>query len=222
MDGTGMLFADFIAALPPGTERVVVSYPPDQVMGYAELEAIARAKLPARPFILLGESFSGPIAVALAAEYPAGVRGLVLVGSFISAPRRVPHWLRELLAAVPIWRAPVSIAAFMGFGRWSSDVLRSRLSAAMSTVTAKAWRARLRAVPGADACEKLRAVRAPVLYLRGTSDRLVPRSAWLLIKEIAPSARLVELEGPHFLLQAKPVESAAQVAAFAREIGFPL
>lgn len=55
MDGTGALFSEFVAALPPGAETLVVSYPPDQAMGYAELEAFVSAKLPAGTFILLGE-----------------------------------------------------------------------------------------------------------------------------------------------------------------------
>jgi len=37
-----------------------------------------------------------------------------------------------------------------------------------------------------------------------------------------PSTRLAELDGPHFLLQAKPVESAARIAAFAKEVGLAL
>jgi pimeloyl-ACP methyl ester carboxylesterase len=219
MDGTGKLFSEFSACLPSGTEPVVISYPPEQPMGYAELEAFTRAKLPSRPFVLLGESFSGPLAVALAAADPAMVRALVLVGSFVRAPIRAPRWLQPVLAALPVrWIPPGLVAAF-AFGRWSSRRLRSLLSESMSAVPPATWRARLRAVLSVDAGEKLRSVRVPVLYLRGAADRMVPRSAGLLIRELLPSARLVELDGPHFLLQAKPVESAAQVAAFIREAG---
>lgn len=144
------------------------------------------------------------------------------MGSFIRTPWRLPQLLRGFLAAVPIWRAPLLIAALLAFGRWSSDVLRSRLYGAMSAVAPRVWRARIRAVSDTDTSERLRSVRAPILYLRGRSDRLIPRSAWLLIRKMSPTARLVEIEGPHFLLQAKPVESAAQVTSFAREIGFAL
>jgi pimeloyl-ACP methyl ester carboxylesterase len=220
MDGTGQLFSDFISSLPASAGPLVISYPPDQPLGYEALEAFAKAKLPSHPFILVGESFSGPIAVSLAAALPATVRGLVLVGSFIRTP--IPRWLGAALTVLPIWRIPIRLTAFIAFGQWSSDTLRARLSAAVSMVTPAVWRARLKALSSVDVGEKLRLVRAPVLYLRGKSDRMVTRSAWLLAKEILPSARLVELEGPHFVLQAKPVESAAQVTAFAREAGFAL
>jgi pimeloyl-ACP methyl ester carboxylesterase len=219
MDGSGTLFSEFIAALPPGAESLVVSYPPDQPMGYDELEAFARAELPSRPFVLVGESFSGPIAVALAAARPAALRGLVLIGSFVRRPIRVPGRLRTLLAVVPVWRVPARCVAVLAFGRWSTEALHSRLFTAMAAVAPAVWRARLRAVLSVDATEKLRAVRVPVLYLRGSSDRMIPRSAWMLVKELLPSARLVELEGPHFLLQTKPVECAAHVTAFANEVG---
>jgi pimeloyl-ACP methyl ester carboxylesterase len=201
---------------------LVVSYPPDQPMGYDQLKALVAARLPARPFMLIGESFSGPIAVALAAAGPAMLRGVVLVSSFVRSPIQIPHGLRALLAILPVWRLPVRLAAAVLCGRWSSQAVRSRLSVAMSAVSSVAWRARLRAVLSVDVAEELRLVRAPVLYLRGTSDSVVPRSAWSLIKELLPAARLVELEGPHFLLQTKAVEAAAQVSAFARRIGFAL
>lgn len=92
MHGTGELFAEFIAALPRAVESIVVSYPPDRPLNYAELEKLVRASLPVeRPYVLLGESFSGPIAVSIAASKPAGLRGLMLVGSFVRNPTIVPE-----------------------------------------------------------------------------------------------------------------------------------
>jgi len=62
MDGTGVFFADFAAAMPTELKPLVVAYPNDPKLGYPELEALARAALPRdQLFILLGESFSGPL-----------------------------------------------------------------------------------------------------------------------------------------------------------------
>ena len=61
-------------------------------------------------------------------------------------------------------------------------------------------------------------IRVPTLYLRATEDRLVPRSAAASFKRFAPSARVVEIEGPHFLLQANPVETARVISGFVREV----
>jgi hypothetical protein len=46
-DGTGMLFAPLLRALPPGIEPVVVSYPADWACSAEELVGIALAHLPA-------------------------------------------------------------------------------------------------------------------------------------------------------------------------------
>jgi pimeloyl-ACP methyl ester carboxylesterase len=220
MDGTGSLFSDFISALPKGSKALVVAYPPNQPLGYAELETLVSAQLPSQPYILVGESFSGPIAIALAAAAPAGLHGVVLVCSFAKAP--VPAVLGALLSWLPLWRAPARLAAAALLGRHSSPSHRERLSAAMGKVSTDAWRARLRAALSVDAVSKLKAVKVPLLYLRAASDRVVPRSAWNQIKRSLPAARLAEVDGPHFLLQAKPVECAAQVTAFAKEVGFAL
>src|SRR6476660_4945010 len=45
MDGTGALFAPFIAALGSDTSGTVVDYPTDQALGYAALEALVRSQV---------------------------------------------------------------------------------------------------------------------------------------------------------------------------------
>src|SRR5438105_3993436 len=88
MDGTGELFAPFVAALGREFNVKVVAYPTAAPLGYDELESVARAALPAEgPYVILGESFSGPIAISLAASGSPGLKGLVLCCSFVSNPR---------------------------------------------------------------------------------------------------------------------------------------
>jgi pimeloyl-[acyl-carrier protein] methyl ester esterase len=45
IDGRGLLFADFVAALAREVEPTIVAYPPDRALGYAELEGMVRASL---------------------------------------------------------------------------------------------------------------------------------------------------------------------------------
>src|SRR6266567_2475238 len=72
LDGTGKLFAAFVRALGAGVESRVIGYSPDEPLGYEELEPQVRAALPRdRPYVLLGESFSGPIAMRIAASVRA-------------------------------------------------------------------------------------------------------------------------------------------------------
>ena len=220
MDGTGSLFSDFISALPRDSEPLVVRYPSDRALSYPEIENFVSERLPLQPHILVAESFSGPIAIAVAATAPLGLRGVVLVCSFAKAP--VSALIGGLVAKLPLWRAPVRLSAAALLGRHSTPSLRKRLSAAISQVSAEVWRSRLRAVLSVDVTSRLKAVKVPLLYMQAQSDRVVPGSAWRQIKRFLPTAQFEAMSGPHFLLQAKPVESAARITLFAKELGFAL
>lgn len=78
LDGTGELFDPLVRELGPDLSIRVVRYPQDPGLGYKELLQFARDALPpTEPLVLLGESFSGPIAIQLSAERPDQVRGLI-------------------------------------------------------------------------------------------------------------------------------------------------
>jgi pimeloyl-ACP methyl ester carboxylesterase len=219
MDGTGHLFESFIAAL-EGEFRVIrVSYPNTGALGYGELESIARATLPDGPYILVGESFSGPIAISLAAAPAPHLRGLVLCCSFARNPRQAFSGLRFLVGMVPMKLAPVAVLGRLLLGRFSTRALRLALARSLTQLSASALRARLQAVLGVDVSSQLSAVKVPVLYLRASQDLLVPPSASELVAMLNPRTEIVEIEAPHFLLQAAPTEAARAVSAFARKTG---
>lgn len=220
LDGTGTLFSNLIAALAPEFEPIVVRYPPDVPLGYAESEAIARQLLPGgRPFMLLGESFSGPIAISIAASVPQGLTGLVLCGSFASCPRPYLARLWPLVRHMPIHSASQSFLSKYFAGRFSSRELHSALEKARGSVAPEVLKARVAAVCAADFSSELRRVRIPILYLRASQDRIVPRAASEKIKQLVPSVRIVDIEGPHYMLQACADAAAAAIRGFAREIG---
>ena len=197
MDGTGTLSAEFVTALQPEVEALVVSYPNDPALGYTELERIARSWLPAtRPFLILGESFSGPIAVSIAATQPPGLVGVVLCGSFVRNPSPSLAWLHPLFNVVGGF-VPSAVTNWFLLGRFSTDRLRSALARALAQVSAATLRTRLAAVRAVDVSAQLAKLRVPVLYLRATEDRIVPAPASALVLRLLPSASIIELEAPH-------------------------
>jgi len=219
LDGTGLLFADFVAALGPDLDPIVVRYPPDAPLGYAELEPLVRKSLPSgNPFLLLGESFAGPLAISIAASAPPGLVGLILCCSFASNPRPCLGKLAFLSPYLPVRGFPRSIFAKYFMGRFASQDLASKLAKASEHVAPDVFRYRIRAVCGVDYSAKLRQLRVPILYLRASMDRIVPRSASKRIKRLAPSTRIVEIDAPHYLLQARPEAAVATVSEFAREL----
>lgn len=101
LDGTGVLFERFVEALPDDIDAHVLSYPGDHPMSYADLLGYIRDRLPAGKtrFAVLGESFSGPLALELALVEPR-VNAVILCASFVTKPvRYVPQFTHRLTGA---------------------------------------------------------------------------------------------------------------------------
>lgn len=180
---------------------------------------MAAKELAQQRYILVGESFSGPIAIALASRHLPGLAALVLVCTFARSPVRFPPLVRRGFASIPLWSIPVSITSRFLLGPSWSPALRAQLKRAMSLMRPAVWRARMRAVLAVDVEAKLREIRVPVLYLRATHDRVVPRGSSELISRCLPTTRIADVDGPHFLLQANPAECAVAVRNFAHAEG---
>lgn len=222
MDGSGLLFKEFVSEL--AVRALVVSYPRDQPLSYEQLEAFVQQRLPVgEPYILLGESFSGPIAIALAAKGLPGLRAVVLVCTFARLrPPRAPTFLHSLFERLPFWRIPVALGARGLFGSFDGADARASLTKALEGVHPAVWRMRLRSVLNVDVTPQLERIRVPVLYLQAAHDRVVRAKASALIARINPQVRLVKVDGPHALLQTNPKGCAVALRAFAKAHGLEL
>src|SRR5690349_6963140 len=88
MDGTGEFLSDFADELGRYCKVRKIAYPEDKAMGYRALIEIVSAALPKNePYFIVGESFSGPIALSISSENPQGLVGTVLCCSFARNPR---------------------------------------------------------------------------------------------------------------------------------------
>jgi pimeloyl-ACP methyl ester carboxylesterase len=216
MDGTGIELTDFVAALAPELDAVVVTYPNDGPMDYAGHEIVARASLPVdRPFVLLGESYSGSIAISIAASAPPGLIGLVLCCSFARNPRPGLSWLRPFVRFLPT-RIPAAVPCWFLLGRSSTPRLKKALAQVLAQIAPHAFRARLTSIIDIDVMEKLAEVRVPMLYLRATRDRLIPKRVSREISRLHPDTCIADVESPHLLLQAAPTIAARLLKSFVR------
>ncbi len=214
LDGTGELFTPFIKALDE-TDCEVIRYPPDRAMSYADHEAYVHERLPSdQPFVLLGESFSGPVAISIAARSPANLLGVILCCSFVSNPLPVFGPLGRLIGVAPAVKLPARLFAPWLYGGHATPELRRAHVRAMSTVAASTLRARVAAVLAVDYRERLRRVAVPMLYLQARKDRLIPRSALQSIQRIRGDVQVSGVDGPHFLLQTRAQECAVNVRSF--------
>jgi pimeloyl-[acyl-carrier protein] methyl ester esterase len=216
LDGTGVRITPFLREMERVVPVRVLKYPPDRPMGYAELESLVRQGLPRdERYVLLAESFSGPIAIRVAASPPPGLAALILCGTFAKNPFPWLRPVRGLAVRVPFKSMPRWLRAPLLWG--SGDPRRAPPSAqrASAGVAPAVIRRRLHEVLTVDVTTQLAAIELPILILRPTRDRLVPRAAARLLAQ-ASHAEVADIEGPHLLLQSRPVESAAAVLRFLR------
>ena len=219
LDGTGDLFGPLLSRLDPSIEPVVVRYPLVEPLGYEVLTSIARRALPTtRPYVILGESFSGPIAAKLAAERFGELRGLILCASFVSSP--LPH-LRPfewLLGVGPVqtfarWFAPTTL-----LGRFQTRELRALLLRTLSRLPRSVLVARIRAVLAANSIAAFARIGVPTMYLQGTEDTLLPPSCLAEVCRLVPKTRVVKIAAPHCVLQCAPDEAARAIGEFVRSV----
>jgi pimeloyl-[acyl-carrier protein] methyl ester esterase len=219
MDGTGDLFEPFVAALDEQIETQVVRYPFDEPLNYVALEAFVRERFPTnRAFILLGESFSGPIAISIASKPPENLAGLVLCCTFVSNPVAALSFFKSMTLFLPIERAPRFLVSRALMGNRATPTLRDALDRAMARVSPHVLRARATEVLSSDYSRKLASIDKPVLYLRATRDRVVHRRSGDEILRHCKHTQLVEIDGPHFLLQTRATETADAIANFVNRV----
>lgn len=218
LDGTGDLFEPLLSRLDSSLRAVVVRYPLEP-LDYEALTSTARRALPTTgEYVLLGESFSGPIAAQLASERPGEVRGLILCASFVSSP--MPHFrpFEWLLEAGPVrllarWLAPRTL-----LGRFQTRELRELLLRTLSRLPRSVLIARIRAVLAANSIAAFARVRAPTIYLQGSEDTLLPLSCVDEICRLVPKTRVVQIAAPHCVLQCAPDEAARAIGEFLRRV----
>jgi pimeloyl-ACP methyl ester carboxylesterase len=219
LDGTGKLFAEFVRVMSPLAECLIITYPKDQPLGYVELEALVVAALPKdRPYVLLGESFSGPLAIRIAAAAPTGLSGLILCVTFARNPYPFLGWARPLAAYLPLKGLPRWLRAPLMWGSFSASRAPSQLERAMSGVSAPVIRHRIAALLAVDETANLGKIRVPILVLRALRDRVISNRATRVILESSPAAGLVVVDGPHLLLQTRAAECATAVVGFLRTV----
>lgn len=204
-----------LGALPSSLRAVPVDYPTDAVLGYRELEERIAPHLPSEPFALLGESFSGPLALRLAARGSPHLRAVILVASFIQSPVAWPRML-HVLAREAFFRVPPPGFAIRHWmvGKDASPALVTSVREAIDMVEPKVIAARVREVLRVDAREALLAIRVPLLYLAGGRDRLVSPDLATSLQRLSPGMEVSVLDAPHLVLQRRPQEAVEVIARF--------
>jgi len=216
LDGTGRLFRWLIEALPAAIQPIVISLPA-QGGDYAALEAEVLGSLPLdQPLVILGESFSGPLALRLATRKSRNVVAVILVASFVAHPIAwlpgvARYLMTPLMFRLPI---PVPLLRWLLLGKDPPAALVECLIECLRPVDPTVLARRAKAALSVDATDDLMRCPVPVLYLGASQDRLLsPRTAARL-KALRPDLDCRMFEAPHFLLQRAPGPAAQAITGF--------
>ena len=76
---------------------------------------------------------------------------------------------------------------------------------------------RMRSVISVDVRRSFAACQLPILYLRATQDRLVRRRSLVELQKIRTEMALVDVDGPHLLLQREPAKCAEVIVHYLSE-----
>lgn len=218
LNGTIGLFDPLLAVATDDYELMVIGYPTHEVKSYAELTDYVLEKISAieGKFVVVGESFSGPIAVFLAANNIRGLSGIILVATFIRPPyfsffNYLP-WTLIFKLAQPVYWLRINISSSN-----KASILKAA-SIELQKVKPRVLAGRVKAALTVDASGALEKVQIPVAYFRADYDVLVP--AWNVKKILAvkPDVNVVRFNSQHFLLQSVPREAWNAIDKFIKEI----
>lgn len=215
-DGTGSLFEPLLRILPKKFVPIVVPYPPTTPMSYAKSVDFAVPYIPDdMPCIVLGESYSGPVALRIALQYPARITAVVLCSTFTTPP--VPPWLLHLgsllplsfvLSALPRW-----LLRFLLLEPTTTLALLHALQKSLHIPSSAVIRQRLCNMATVQDSKRLRRCTVPILALVGTKDKLLTPH-WYTLTTSHSSLYIASIAGPHLLLQTHPQETIAAIEQF--------
>jgi pimeloyl-[acyl-carrier protein] methyl ester esterase len=225
LDGTGELFAPFYEILPHSVQADMVRYRPDTPQPYTEIIDRVYARLPHdRPFVLVAESFSGPIATVLAQR--AERDGLALVAivyaaSYIKSPL---SRLKRLFLNNPFGRfihargSPLLLQGLMSLNGCDDFAIRHRIEAliirAYAQVIPSTRALRLQELLRVDCSRHFTQLKIPILYLLAKRDRVVSVDALVAMQKLRNDITVVEIDAPHRMMQTNPVDCWQAIGRF--------
>lgn len=210
MDGTGILFGRLVPNI-QGLEVLVLPLPNEGPQDYKSLSECILKLLPDQDFIIVAESFSGGIAALLSQQVIPHLKGIIFVASFLSAPKRIIANFSSFLPLRFLAHLPFTGVVYRHFflgknaGKDEIKLFKSAIDAAPS----KTLKLRLKIIAQSKYDGFQSSV--PVVYISAAQDKLVHLEKRLEFVQAYTDVKFSELDGPHFILQAKPKESAAAI-----------
>lgn len=221
LDGTGRLFEFLLPFLPSYLNPIIVSYPTAPCLDYNALQDFVIKTIPTTGyFVLLAESFSGPIALNIAASGQRNLVAVILVATFIQNPLpKLISWSRYFIAH-PLFRYLVPSALIRSFllGRNSPKNLTETFFEILRSLCSEILAYRIRLVLTVDVRQALLACSVPILYLFPTKDKVVTKRSRDIILRLRSEIEFVAIDAPHMLLQCEPLIASKAIDNFLQRL----
>ena len=215
LDGTGIMFSPLLPVLSTECDVKVLPYPQNSKYRYHDLVELVRESLPDNDFFILGESYSGPIALRIASEQPKGLQGIILCATFIKNPSLIfPAFLRFMVVAPMFFVWPVSLKLNVLTIFKNTQELRALMNKVKRVTNNSVLAARTREAIGVNVEKEFTACAYPMLYLCGTRDIVVPKHNLRAMQRLRPELQYQCLNTSHLVLQEAPKEAARHIHMF--------
>jgi len=212
MDGTGELFTEFLSYY--DEDHLVISLSKSGPQDYVTLASVINKQLPTEDYILLAESFSGGIVPELLKLNPSYLKGVIFVASFLSTRNKYLLSIAKFLPIKALASAPLSNVFYklLFFGKSASKELLSKFVCVIKSISNQVLKDRLEVM----STQQLPQITfdIPSIYVRALSDSLISPQKAREFTKVFTNINYIEIEGPHFILQVQPKESALLVNQF--------
>lgn len=201
MDGTGILFEPFLKSLPEHISTKVVHYPCDKELSYSELILFVQKQLPNdKEFILLAESFSGPVAYKLANNEK--LKAIIFVASFIQPPNKLLGLSKILPITFFIPRQLPDVLLKFLLGPLATKEIYKLVNESLFKVKKHVFGFRLKEM--AKLPKNYTESINKSIYIQAISDNLVSPEHAVIIEQVSKESTTYKVEGSHFVLQVNP------------------
>lgn len=175
----------------------------------------------AKDAVVVGCSMGGLVAQGLATKRMDLVRAMVLsnTAAKIGGPALWNARCDEVAAGGLLPYAPGAMERMYG-RQWQTNAAMPATRATLEATDPQGWIGSARAIAGADFYTTTAALRLPTLVIAGTNDGTTPPDLVRETAELIPGHRWHLMRGVgHLPMTEKPVEYAALLADFLRDIG---
>lgn len=219
LDGSGYLFDAFIESYKkysPDTILEVIALP-NKCLSYHQLIEYVLTQLPKdKEFGLLGESFSGPIAIDIASKGLKNLKALCLVATFAKSPHWSYRYLSYSVKYIPKLLNMTKTIGHLILGNSFNEENKVNLQRSLSQINQVTLKSRLIEVSRFNFEDKLEKINIPTLIINATQDLIVSRKTAHNLSQIKNSIDYW-IDSPHLILQTQSHLCVQLLKSFSEE-----